>query len=489
MTSWAQNICRDPSLGNLPVLADGRVKPFRVHASEFRKKVLSHNCATSDVELLCLLSFGQRAQLEQTENCRIHLKVDHEKVMALLSTQGHQVSPEVVEKNLFVLRSEYGNEEKLGKQESGFALSLARVLTGHAMLKDVESGVDWKVLVGPKNWMPLNSLAPAERENQIYAQTQYLEEDVVRALKYEIILDRLNPFVMAIWLGLVAFLLVLGSFLVPSLFLYGYGASVLLFALEIVGMTLRSLASGRAPVANMYETVMWAGFGILSLGLILSWKKRDSTVLSIALGASLIILFMLKFSVTMLDGGLRPLAPVLRDNFWLSTHVTTITLSYSCFAFAWFIANVALIPYIFGKIEARHVLKMNEAIRLNIQVGSVLLAAGIILGGVWADYSWGRFWGWDPKETWSLIALMIYMMLLHGKYAGWFKNISFTLLAAGGFMFVLMAWFGVNYILATGLHSYGFSSGGATFLISIFVGQMLIILGALLRSRRDQVGT
>lgn len=482
-SSWAQNFCNDPLLRDVPVLADGRIKPLRVHASDLRKKVLNHNCNISDVELYCLLSLGQRMQLEQTKNCHIRLKVDHEKVMKLLSAEGHEVSPDVVEKNHFVLSTEYGNEEKLGRQESGFALSLARVLTGLSMLRNVEAGEDWKILAGVKNWQPLATIAPAEREAQIFKQTQFLEQDAARALKYEILLDRLNPFVLAIWLGLVAFLLSLGSLKVPSLFRYGYGASALLFVLEIVGMTLRSLASGRAPVTNMYETVMWAGFGILSLGLLLSWKRKDSTVLSMSLGASLIVLFMMKFSTTMLDGGLRPLTPVLRDNFWLSTHVTTITLSYSCFAFAWFIANIVLLPYIFGKTDGRYVLKMNEAIRLVIQVGSVLLAAGIILGGVWADYSWGRFWGWDPKETWSLIALMIYMMLLHGKYAGWFRNIYFTLLAATGFMFVLMAWFGVNYILATGLHSYGFSSGGATFLVSIFISQMLIVLAAVIRAK------
>ena len=96
--------------------------------------------------------------------------------------------------------------------------------------------------------------------------------------------------------------------------------------------------------------------------------------------------------------------------------------------------------------------------------GVVLLAGGVILGGVWADYSWGRFWGWDPKETWSLIVLLVYMAILHGKYTSWIPPHRFVPLVAGAFMTVMMAWFGVNYILASGLHSYGFSEGGAIFL-------------------------
>ena len=105
-----------------------------------------------------------------------------------------------------------------------------------------------------------------------------------------------------------------------------------------------------------------------------------------------------------------------------------------------------------------------------------MLGAGIILGGVWADYSWGRFWGWDPKETWSLIAFVIYMAILHGRYTSWIPNKRFIPLVAGAFMSIMMAWFGVNYILASGLHSYGFSEGGAVFLGSFFLVQTVIIV-------------
>jgi ABC-type transport system involved in cytochrome c biogenesis permease subunit len=96
----------------------------------------------------------------------------------------------------------------------------------------------------------------------------------------------------------------------------------------------------------------------------------------------------------------------------------------------------------------------------------VLLAAGTILGGIWADYSWGRFWGWDPKEVWALIALLGYVAILHARYTGWMGQFGFAAWNIIAFSLVVMAWYGVNFVLGAGLHSYGFSSGGQGFVAS-----------------------
>jgi ABC-type transport system involved in cytochrome c biogenesis permease subunit len=111
----------------------------------------------------------------------------------------------------------------------------------------------------------------------------------------------------------------------------------------------------------------------------------------------------------------------------------------------------------------------------TMQVGVLLIAAGTILGGVWADYSWGRFWGWDPKEVWALITLLIYLIPLHGRFAGWIN--TFYLVAASVFcsMSVVMAWYGVNFVLGVGLHSYGFVEGGG----QLSVGAVCLALLAL----------
>jgi ABC-type transport system involved in cytochrome c biogenesis permease subunit len=185
---------------------------------------------------------------------------------------------------------------------------------------------------------------------------------------------------------------------------------------------------------------------------------------------------MVNFANGMLTATISPLVPVLRDNFWLSTHVTTIILSYGALALSWILANTVLIKKKFGKIDKAEENNSAEIIYITLKWGTTLLATGIILGGVWADYSWGRFWGWDPKETWSLIVLCLYMAILHGRYTAWIKNTRFMTVTAAAFMSVMMAWFGVNYILASGLHSYGFSEGGAIFLGSFFLIQTLVLL-------------
>ena len=194
------------------------------------------------------------------------------------------------------------------------------------------------------------------------------------------------------------------------------------------------------------------------------------------LGYNVCTLMMLSFANGMLTATISPLVPVLRDNFWLSTHVTMVILSYGALALSWILANTVLFKRKWGTITKKEETNIADIIYTTLKWGTTMLAAGVILGGVWADYSWGRFWGWDPKETWSLIVLCVYMAILHGRYTSWIKNDRFITITAGAFMSVMMAWFGVNYILATGLHSYGFSEGGAIFLGSFFLIQTTILV-------------
>lgn len=114
-----------------------------------------------------------------------------------------------------------------------------------------------------------------------------------------------------------------------------------------------------------------------------------------------------------------------------------------------------------------------------MQVGVLLVAAGTILGGVWADYSWGRFWGWDPKEVWALIVLLVYLVPLHGRFAGWFNTFALVASSVVCFLSVMMAWYGVNFILGVGLHSYGFVEGGSQGVVmTACAGVCSIVAGA-----------
>jgi ABC-type transport system involved in cytochrome c biogenesis permease subunit len=116
---------------------------------------------------------------------------------------------------------------------------------------------------------------------------------------------------------------------------------------------------------------------------------------------------------------------------------------------------------------------LSNFIYRTMQVGVLLIASGTVLGGIWADYSWGRFWGWDPKEVWALITLLVYLVPLHGRFAGWFNTFTLVVASVVCSLSVIMAWYGVNFVLGVGLHSYGFVEGGGQ-------GAVLTTLGCVL---------
>ncbi len=210
---------------------------------------------------------------------------------------------------------------------------------------------------------------------------------------------------------------------------------------------------------------------------------------------------------TSVSEGFKPLQPILRDNFWLTIHVLTIVSSYGAGALAWGLGNLSLGYYLLGRY--RHpILHTSETHRpsgdLNatmllgrrppesaitlagyvykvIQVSVLLLIAGTILGGLWADVSWGRFWGWDPKEVWALISALVYLAILHGRYAGWFGNFGLAAGSVFGFSAIVMSWYGVNFWLGAGLHAYATGTGGFWWVAGLVVANWLFVVSALIR--------
>jgi cytochrome c-type biogenesis protein CcsB len=246
------------------------------------------------------------------------------------------------------------------------------------------------------------------------------------------------------------------------------------FLLHTYGFALRVYITERPPVSNMYETVVWVAWGVIVFTTIFSIIKKKRYILLSGTLVAAVAMVVADRAPLILDSTLQPLEPVLRSNLWLIIHVMTITLSYAAFFLALGIANVALFHVIRGQGVNSPVIKdYVDTCYKTLQVGVVLLAAGTILGGVWADYSWGRFWGWDPKETWALIALLGYLALLHGRLAGLVKNFGMLAGAIIAFNLVIMAWYGVNFVLGAGLHSYGFGAGGIEY-IAAFVGLQFV---------------
>jgi cytochrome c-type biogenesis protein CcsB len=249
------------------------------------------------------------------------------------------------------------------------------------------------------------------------------------------------------------------------------------------GIAMRCLIAGRPPVTNMYESIIWVSCAVLFFGMIFFARYRTLVYLLAALPASLLALLLVHQMPIAMPSSIDPLVPVLRDNFWLTIHVLTITLGYSAFFLAWGFGHIFLFFYLLRPVAARANQAMHFWLYRIIQLGVLLLAAGTILGGVWANYSWGRFWGWDPKETWALIALLCYILTLHGRLAGWWTQFGLVVASVVCFLAVLMAWYGVNFVLGKGLHSYGFGLGGETYVVSFVVADLLFVAFAIWRYR------
>lgn len=247
--------------------------------------------------------------------------------------------------------------------------------------------------------------------------------------------------------------------------------------LHTYGFSVRIYLAGRAPVSNMYETVVWVAWGsvIFATALELIYKYRF-----ILFAGTLVGLFSLIIADTapaVLDPSIQPLEAVLRSNYWLIIHVMPITISYAAFFLAFVLGDIGLFYYLRG--EEKYSVQIKQivlAIYRSIQIGVVFLAPGIVLGGLWADVSWGRFWGWDPKETWALIVLLGYIAILHGRMTSWVKDFGMIVSAVLSFNLVIMAWYGVNFVLGAGFHSYGFGAGGVEYVTAFAVLHLLYLI-------------
>lgn len=308
-------------------------------------------------------------------------------------------------------------------------------------------------------------------------------------LQREVFFNRFRPFAKAWQLYAIAFLILLGGQLISAIDLYWSVMGMFMggILVQAFGFGLRMQIGGRPPVTNMYESVIWVGFGIALLAFCLELQTKARSYLLAAAPLTVLCLLLADSLPAVFDASIDPLVPVLRDNFWLSVHVPTITLSYASFALAMGLGHLTLIQYWLtpgGNARAKTLARLNYRV---IQAGILLLTTGIILGGIWAHFSWGRFWGWDPKETWALIALLCYLAPVHGRLGGGLGNFGMSVASVLSFNAVLMAWYGVNFVLGTGLHSYGFSTGGSTQILGCWVGvDVLFVLVTMLRYRASR---
>jgi cytochrome c-type biogenesis protein CcsB len=248
-----------------------------------------------------------------------------------------------------------------------------------------------------------------------------------------------------------------------------------------MGVALRVIILGRAPVSNTYEGLLWMGLVAIAVGgLFQIFSRKSYYFLGGLIAAELSVLFAM---LVPLEQQTNSLPAVLRSNYWLIIHVITITSSYGVLAVASVLGHVYLFKEVLFKRRGAANGNGNGKSPLitqtyrAIQLGVLLLTAGTILGGVWAADSWGRFWGWDPKETWALISIVVYFAMLHARYIGWLRDVGMAAAAIVGFLAIVWTFYGVNYVMATGLHSYGFGSGGEKW-VALWAVFELSFLGA-----------
>jgi ABC-type transport system involved in cytochrome c biogenesis permease subunit len=312
-------------------------------------------------------------------------------------------------------------------------------------------------------------LSTAAKSSYIYPSEKLIQTE----LHY----NKFQPFLWTVVLSGLALIMLILSLGLQGPWLYRFGFITLLagVAMMVYGMSLRIMISGRPPVTNMYETIIWASFIMATLSIVLGLVYGHRIIVTtgaMALTPATLLAYVMPPEF---GNAIAPLVPVLRDNFWLVIHVLTIVASYGAFMLAWMLGNVGLTYYLIGKPNSATIKPIAQYIYRSIQVGVLLLGAGTLLGGWWAAYSWGRFWGWDPKEVWALIAFLGYIAVLHARFAGLVKTFGLIVMSVVAFSGVVMSWYGVNFVLGEGLHAYAFGDGGQPYVFSVVLANLAFV--------------
>lgn len=280
-------------------------------------------------------------------------------------------------------------------------------------------------------------------------------------LRVDLINTQIRPFHWSARLYLLATLLYVCYFVSTNRRWATAGLIVMVLGLvaHCTGLTLRAILVGRAPMSNMFESLVFAVGGMVAIAAVLDRVYKNALIgLAGALLGFIFIVIAIKMPID--DSRINPLMPALQSS-WLTYHVTTVMLSYSAFALSFFVSVIYLLKLAFGGDETRVGVfrTMPDLERLDfynyriIAVGFPLLTIGIFTGAVWAATAWGRPWAFDPKETWSAITWLIYGVYLHTRFLKGWKGTRSAILGIVGFAAVLFTYLGVNYILS-GLHSY-----------------------------------
>jgi ABC-type transport system involved in cytochrome c biogenesis permease subunit len=317
------------------------------------------------------------------------------------------------------------------------------------------------------------------------------QPNATKRASFEFLFNRLQPFSQSMALYILAFLLACASWLGWNRTLNRTAFYLLLLALAIhsFGLFSRMYLQERPPVTNLYSSAIFIGWGAVIVSLILERIFRDGIGAACA-GAIGFVTLIIAHHLAGSGDTLEMLQAVLDTNIWLATHVVAITTGYS----AMFLAGMLAIIYIVRGVFTTSLKKETADSLARMTYGVVCFATlfsfvGTVLGGIWADQSWGRFWGWDPKENGAVLIVLWCAITLHARWGGFIRQRGLMMMAIFGNIVTSFSWFGVN-MLGVGLHSYGFMQKAFPWLLGFMISQLALITIASLpleqwRSFRD----
>ena len=503
------------AFGQLPLSYEGRVQPLDSLARNSLKMLSGRQTLTVDgqrqpaIQWLIDL-FARPADAEKVPV----ISIDHPDILALLSLDPHR--------KVFSITELKPQAEKLRQQfERAEQVDPKRRSLYQKKVLELRSRIDLYLLLAQRVgalyltpplqpgelWQPLGTaLEPKARFARPHPAAELFGKLLAsyhdgqsadfnsHVAKYQVLLrsklphettkaafesffNRFDPFLQCMVFYVLAFVLACCSWLIwrQPLGRAAYAVIVVALVLHTLGLIARIYISGRPPVTNLASSAIFIAWGAVILAVGLEWFHRNAiaSATAAALGfGSLLIADRLA-----LEGDtMKVLVAVLDTNFWLATHVIIITLGYA----ATFLAGLLGVAYVLGGLFTRALTPPTAKSLSRMIYGIVCFAmlfsfVGTVLGGIWADQSWGRFWGWDPKENGAVLIVLWNALLLHARWAKMVRERGVALLAIAGNIITSWSWFGTN-MLGVGLHSYGFMDS-ALLILLVFVASQLVLIG------------
>ncbi len=508
------------SLSRIPVSASGRTKPLDTFARNSLLKISGRQSFEGDNGKLrpaieWLLEVWTNPQLAQQRKV---FRIDHPDVLSLLGINApgrtrfswKEIEPKLGEvERQSQLASELPTKKQDPFQRQVTALfqklvdfSDLQSLANPYMVAPFESNEEWVPLVNPRTGTFQTGRASGDALQAILSAYAGNDAATVRRLvtsyhealrvklasaqqagAYEVLINRCEPFYQASILYVFAFLIGCTALLLRALSPQGWMPSLMRTALVVIaiaftihtlGLVARIYLQGRPPVTNLYSSAVFIGWACIPVALVGEWFQKFGIL---PLVASLIGFSTLIVAHNLSSSGdtMEMMQAVLDSNFWLATHVVVVTIGYSATFLAGFLACLYLIGGAFTPLFRGEPMKaVPRMIYGVICFASVASFVGTVLGGIWADQSWGRFWGWDPKENGAAMIVVWNLLILHARWGGMVRERGVAVLAVAGNIVTAWSWFGTN-MLGVGLHSYGFMDS-AVFWLLAFCGLQLVIM-------------